>query len=192
MPQPPNTPGASTRAEVWAIFLVGFMGAGKTTVGKILAERLGWCFIDLDEAIEAHEERTIAEIFQTSGESEFRRAEVEALRSRIEQLDSAHPAVVALGGGAYAQEPNRNLIKGMAQPAVFLDAGADDLMVRCRNDSLERPLMADENHFRQLYERRRPAYMEADVCIQTGGKPPLAVVDEVIAALNLKLKERLT
>src|SRR5438067_3620374 len=192
MPQKTKKDSASTRAEVWAIFLVGFMGAGKTTVGKILAERLGWHFVDLDNAIEAHEGRTIAEIFQTSGESEFRRAEAEALRSRIEQLDSAHPAVVALGGGAYAQEPNRKLIKGMAQPAVFLDAVADDLMVRCGKDSLERPLMADENHFRQLYERRRPAYMEADVCIQTGGKSPAGVADEVIAALNLKFKERLT
>src|SRR5438105_14341037 len=144
MPPTTNRHDASSRAELWAIFLVGFMGAGKTTVGRILAERLGWRFIDLDDAIEAHEGRTIAEIFQASGESEFRRAEAEALRSRIEQLDSAHPAVVALGGGAYAQELNRKLIRGMAQPAVFLDAVADDLMVRCGKDSLERPLMADE------------------------------------------------
>src|SRR5205823_619518 len=108
-----------------------------------------------------------------------------------EQLDSAHPAVVALGGGAYAQEPNRKLIKGMAQPAVFLDGVADDLLARCRNEGLERPLMGDENQFRQLYERRRPAYMEADVCIQTGGKVPMAVADEIVEALNLRSKERL-
>src|SRR5205823_12787324 len=101
--------GASTRAEVWAIFLVGFMGAGKTTVGKALAERLGWRFIDLDDAIEAHEGRKIAEIFRASGENEFRRAEAEALCSRIEQLDSRNPTVMALGGGAYGQEPNRRL-----------------------------------------------------------------------------------
>jgi shikimate kinase len=176
--------------EVWTIFLVGFMGAGKTTVGQQLAERLGWRFIDLDDAIEAHEGRSIAEIFRASGEHEFRRAEAEALRSRIEQLDPYHPAVVALGGGAYAQEANRILITGMAQPAVFLDAPLDDLIARCKQDGPERPLMNDENHFRQLYERRRPAYMEADVHIHTGGKAPAAIVNEIIALLKFRSKEQ--
>ena len=192
MPPTTNRQDAGSRAELWAIFLVGFMGAGKTTVGTALAERLGWRFIDLDDAIEAHEGRTIAEIFRASGESEFRRAEAEALCSRIEQLDSRNPTVMALGGGAYAQEPNRRLIKEMAQPVVFLDADANDLMVRCRNQAVERPLLTDENHFRQLYELRRPAYMEADVCIQTGGKHQAAVVGEILEVLDLQSKERLT
>jgi shikimate kinase len=187
----PKTPNHSTGAEPWAVFLVGFMGAGKTTVGKALASRLGWRFVDLDNQIESHEGRSVAEIFRRAGEVEFRRAEAEALGSTIEQLDSEHPAIVALGGGAFAQEMIRKLISGIAQPTVFLDGTADDLMARCRHEGTERPLMGDENHFRQLYERRRPAYMEADICIQTVGKSPASVVGEIVAALSLHSKERL-
>src|ERR1022692_5019344 len=88
------------------IYLVGFMGSGKSTIGRLLAERIGWHFVDLDEEIEAAERMSILEIFETRGEAEFRRVEREKLREHVRAIECGRPAVLALGGGAIVQ-PDR-------------------------------------------------------------------------------------
>ena len=103
---------------VRAIFLVGFMGSGKSSVGQELARRLRWDFLDLDARIEARERRTIPEIFRDHGEPGFRLVETAALCELTESLE--RDTVVALGGGAFAQEKNRALI--LHWPTVFLEA----------------------------------------------------------------------
>ncbi len=91
------------------IYLVGFMGSGKTTIGRLLAARLGWSFADLDEEIEAAERATIAAIFEERGEPEFRRIEAEMLRQHVRSIERGKAAVIALGGGAFAQQQNREI-----------------------------------------------------------------------------------
>src|SRR5260370_38013393 len=92
--------------SVRALFLVGFMGAGKSSVGRALGERLGWTFVDLDERIERREGRAVAELFRSSGEQKFRRAERAALDVLVKELRSASAMIVALGGGAFVQKEN--------------------------------------------------------------------------------------
>ncbi len=180
------------------IFLVGFMGAGKTTVGRMLAERLGWKFVDLDDRIVAAEGRDVAEIFRVSGEEHFRAVESGCLREVMaETQDSsirAHrgrpllrtrPAgmVVALGGGAFVRPENAAAIRESGARVIFLDAGVDELRRRCAPGGAERPLFRDENQFRQLYEARRGGYMAADLRIDTENKSPEQVVEELTQAL---------
>jgi shikimate kinase len=166
------------------IFLVGYMGAGKTTVGKALAHNLGWRFLDLDDAIVEREGRTIAEIFRDVGETAFRQIETEVLAEILRQLRRA-PAVIALGGGAFVQQRNAAALRGARVRVVFLDAPVEDLLARCRADPTARPRFQDENQFRQLYEQRRPRYMEAGVCINTGSKSIDVVAREVARAVGL-------
>src|SRR5258708_29088791 len=92
------------------IYIVGFMGAGKTTVGRGLAHRLGWSFFDTDEEIEAAENTSIAEIFSARGEDEFRRIESEVLRQHVRWIERGRPAVLALGGGAFTIPVNREML----------------------------------------------------------------------------------
>ena len=88
------------------IYLVGFMGSGKSTIGRLLAERIGWHFVDLDAEIEAAEKTAIFEIFESRGEAEFRRLEREMLRRHVRAIECGRPAVLALGGGAIVQPEN--------------------------------------------------------------------------------------
>jgi shikimate kinase len=167
------------------VFLVGFMGAGKTTVGRALARQLGWRFIDLDDHIEARQKRSIAEIFRESGEIEFRRAEATELRNLLADLPVAGAAVVALGGGAFVQKDNARLLKAASAPVVFLDAPVHELWERTQQSSVQRPLANAENHFRQLYEMRRQRYMKAEYRLETCGKTVEQIVGEITASLGL-------
>src|SRR5271170_2923493 len=88
------------------LYLVGFMGSGKSAVGRLLADELGWSFADIDEDIEKSQGITIAEIFDRSGEQEFRGIEREALRNRLRDVECGKPMVVALGGGAFLDPEN--------------------------------------------------------------------------------------
>src|ERR1700681_758150 len=92
------------------IYLVGFMASGKTTIGRMLADELGWSFADLDEDIEAAEGRAIADIFDSDGEEDFRKIERSAIQKRVNEVGHGKPMVVALGGGAFAQESNHALL----------------------------------------------------------------------------------
>jgi shikimate kinase len=180
--------GASATAPLPArrpIFLVGFMGAGKTVVGKALAKKLGWRFLDLDDAIVEREGRPIAEIFRERGETAFRQIETEVLSEVVRQLRGG-PAVIAVGGGAFVQQRNAVLLRRARVHVVFLDAPVEQLMLRCRAAAESaRPLFHDENQFRQLYEQRRPRYMEADACINTASRTVDEVADQVKFAVGL-------
>ncbi len=164
------------------------MGAGKTSVGRALADELGWTFEDLDDRIERREQRKVGRIFRESGEDEFRRAEHLALKELLEER-GGHPRVVALGGGAFVQAANAALLGAAAVPTVFLDAGAEELWWRCRQqaekDGTERPLLGEQDRFRELYEMRRPHYLRASLRQETGGKAMEEIVSEVRQALGL-------
>jgi len=166
------------------IILVGFMGAGKTSVGKELAGLLGWPFEDLDDRIQSRERRTIEEIFHDSGEVEFRRCEHQALRELLSESESGSQ-VIALGGGAFAQTENASLLQDGRIPSVFLDASVEELFRRCQQQGLKRPLHQDETHFRKLYEMRRPLYMAATCRVETGGKPVAAIAAEIAEAFDM-------
>jgi len=168
-----------------AIFLVGFMGSGKNTVGRELAHRLSWNFKDLDALIEARESQTIPEIFTKKGEPHFRAAETNALRDLIDSLKGN--TIVALGGGAFAQEANRNLLRPW--PSVFLDAPVSELWQRCLDheaaDGAQRPLRGDQNQFTQLHQERLPFYRQATLTVSTSGKAGAAICREIERGLQL-------
>jgi len=167
-----------------AVSLVGFMGAGKTTVGRALASRLGWRFEDLDDLIQAREGRSIEEIFQQHGEPGFRNLERRVVREILAGVGSL-PLVLALGGGAFLEEPVRDALRAAKIPAVFLDASVEELFQRSEQPEVVRPMRRSREDFRQLYERRRPTYLKAEMCIETGGKAVAEVVEEIISGLNL-------
>ena len=172
-----------------AVFLVGFMGAGKTSVGRALGERLNWIFEDLDDRIERRERRTIAQIFRESGESAFRRAEHSALQEVLEGIQN-QARIVALGGGAYVQSNNAALLKSSGAPIIFLDATVEELWDRCCEQAnaagAQRPLLRDPDQFRQLCETRRRSYAEAPITIQTGGRTVHEIAADIEQKLGLK------
>ena len=187
----PKTVGARVRRRTWswssptsgfagsALFLVGFMGAGKTSVGRVLAQQLNWAFEDLDERIERREHRSVPEIFRDSGESEFRRAEHAALEEVVGELQAGAAKVVALGGGAFVQQQNAVLLRTAGVRTVFLDAPVEELWHRCseqaRQAGAERPLLRSIDRFRELYEMRRTSYLQAALRVETGSR----TVDEI-------------
>jgi shikimate kinase len=165
-------------ASAQAVFLVGFMGSGKSLVGRALADRLGWGFVDLDAAIEQRAGCTVAEIFRDRGEPEFRSLEHLAIVQVLTELHRGG-TVVALGGGAWMDTKNANLIASGGWPAVFLDAPVDVLWERCAPDRAQRPLLASEAAFRELYERRRPRYMMGTQRFETQDRTADAVAIEI-------------
>jgi shikimate kinase len=187
---PGSRPAASRLArgrvpELRTVFLVGFMGAGKTTVGQALGRRLGLPFEDLDDRIQLREGKTIEEIFRESGETEFRKVETAALRELLAELKSSF-RVVALGGGAFVQTVNASLIEKADAHSVFLDAPVGELLRRCEETPNLRPLRKDPQQFLELYERRRPLYMKAAVRIETNGKDVDVIAAEVACSLGLE------
>ncbi len=167
---------------VRAVFLVGFMASGKSRVGKELAQRLAWDFVDLDAQIEAREKRTIAELFQERGEPGFRAAETGALRDLLTpSLQRDH--VVALGGGAFVQEINRELLRPW--PTVFLETVIDELWQRSLTDQVERPLRGTAEQFAALYAERLPYYREATITVVTSGRDPASLCAEIERSLQL-------
>jgi shikimate kinase len=171
--------------ELRTVFLVGFMGAGKTSVGRALSLRLGLPFEDLDDRIQHREGKTIEQIFRESGEAEFRKAETAALRELLGE--SCSPLrVVALGGGAFVQPANAALIEEAGIHSVFLDAPVEELLRRCEDEPKERPLRQDPKQFRELYEKRRQSYLKAAVRIETHGKDVDTVAAEVACSLGLE------
>ncbi|HET9741731.1 MAG TPA: shikimate kinase [Terriglobales bacterium] len=171
------------------VLLVGFMGAGKTTVGRELARALNWSFYDLDALIEGRAGRTVPAIFAEQGEAAFRKLEFQSIRELLEALED-EPAVVALGGGAFAQESIRQLIRDHSAPVVFLDVALDEALRRCASASGNRPLLnEDGERIRLLYEQRLPFYRTAGVQMPTDGKSPIEVVEEIRRILQLTPRE---
>jgi shikimate kinase len=158
------------------IFLVGFMGAGKTTVGRALADKLGYDFFDLDEMIEASTGKTVREIFAELGERRFRHLE----RKAIESCRNVKRTVIALGGGAYVCEENRKLLRSIGK-TVWLDCPLEVCLSRIKGDQ-SRPLLGSEAEMRALLNSRRPAYEQADIIVQTGTDSPEQIAN-IIAQL---------
>jgi len=169
------------------VYLVGFMGCGKTTVGTKLAQRLAWKFVDLDACIEEEEGRTIAEIFARAGEAAFRRKERETLERVLEEGAHGGGRVVALGGGTFAQPPNFELLQSAKAITIWLECPVEQLLLRCALLT-NRPLFRDEASFRQLYEQRLPFYRQASFTVGTGNSDPGEVVNRI---LTLPVFERL-
>jgi shikimate kinase len=165
-----NTPG---------IYLAGFMAAGKTTIGRLLAERLGWHFVDLDEEIEAAEKMTIAQIFETRGEEEFRRIEHAAMRTRVRAIEAGRPTVMALGGGAFVQSKNYALVEDNGI-TIWLDCPLDTVRRRVEQ-AYHRPLARDLERLARLYAQRREGYARADYRIPIVSDDPAAAVEAVLA-----------
>jgi shikimate kinase len=168
-----------------AVFLLGFMGAGKTSVGQALAHRLGWQFVDLDQRIELQTGVAIAEIFARSGEEAFRRMETAALRELLAELHNDSPAVVALGGGAPLREENATLLAGCGAPQVFLDAPFEVVRQRCGATAAARPLFREEEPARRLYETRRPHYLRAQFRVDTTARSVEQAAAEIARLLAL-------
>ncbi len=160
------------------IYLVGFMGSGKTTIGRRLADELGWSFVDLDADIEAEQGTTIAQIFDTRGEEEFRRIETSAILKRVRMIEKGRPMVVALGGGAFARGGNYELLENNGI-SVWLDCPFSIVQARVSKES-DRPLARDPEKFRELYENRRSAYERADFRIEIEGDDPEPAVESIL------------
>ncbi|MFF3545768.1 shikimate kinase [Streptomyces platensis] len=164
------------------VVLIGPPGAGKSTVGALLAERLGVGYRDTDADIVVTAGRPIAEIFIDQGEPHFRELERAAVRDALD----GHPGVLALGGGAILDEGTRKLLTGL--PVVFLDVHLADAVKRVGLDA-PRPLLAvnPRKQWRELMERRRPLYTEvARAVIDTGERTPEQVAEAILDALELR------
>jgi shikimate kinase len=160
------------------LYLVGFMGCGKSVVGGLLAQRLGWTFCDIDSDIESQRGITISEIFDAFGEDEFRRLETEAITVRVRMIQSGIPMVVALGGGAFVRPQNYDLIENNGV-TVWLDCPLP-LIRRRLEGSSNRPLARDPKKFELLYWTRRESYALADYRIDIHGDDPVAAVNAVL------------
>lgn len=146
------------------LFLVGFMASGKTTVGRLLAAELGWRFSDLDSEIEVEQQSSIAQIFAQHGEKAFRELETEAIRRKVRQIQGGHPYVVALGGGAFLQPDNWELVKNNGI-TLWLDCSLERVNRRLIGDTT-RPLAVNPERVAELMEERRPAYARADFRVE--------------------------
>ena len=163
------------------IFLVGLMGAGKTTVGRLLAKRLGMRFVDSDHEIEARTGATISWIFEIEGEESFRRREVETIRD----LTGRSGVVLATGGGAVIHPENRKHLKARGT-VIYLRASVNNILQRTMHDK-SRPLLQTENRKEKLEElarQRDPLYREvADIIVDTGRPNVHAMVQSIMAQL---------
>ena len=164
------------------VALIGMPGGGKSTVGRLLAKRLGWAFADVDQSIEDRSGCTVTELFEQRGEPAFRDFEAGLLAELIQQ----GPSVVATGGGSILRAESRELLKAATVP-VYLHAPLDQLWRRVRRNS-RRPLLEVSDPFgrlQQLLVERHPLYCEvAQFTVETGSPSMAAVVDSIVAQLQ--------
>ncbi len=165
------------------IFLVGFMGAGKSTVGRILADKIGYGYCDADKFIEEQAGTAITQIFAEHGEPYFRDLESESL----EALATKERLVVATGGGVVQRDRNWDAMKGNGI-TVYLKASVETIWERIRDDT-SRPLLQVDNPVetaRELLNKRTPMYEEADIIISTDELSLQQVAEEVLTLVNEK------
>ncbi len=167
------------------VFLVGFMGSGKSTVGPLLAKRLGWPFLDLDSMIEDSFGGPIHRIFAQHGEPFFRRMESDTLRN----LGRWKNCVAALGGGAFVDPGNRLQISKLGL-SVFLDLALESVLERCPPDGT-RPLLKDPASLQELYSSRLPLYRLSDFEVDAS-LPPDTIVSAILEKTRLQPSPRPT
>lgn len=164
------------------IVLTGFMGSGKSTVGPLLAARLGWKFVDADDVIAAEAGCTIPEIFRREGETAFREREGAAIARLVDEDD----LVLALGGGAIETSETRELLTRSADGLlVHLEVKMATTLKRCEGTETDRPILADKANLAARYERRLPLYRTAHVNIEVDFLTPNEVVDTIVRASGL-------
>ncbi len=182
----PPSPSLTQRLQGLNVYLIGMMGAGKSAVGRPLAEALGYRFLDADDALEQVAGRTIPEIFATDGEAGFRELETAVLG----QIAGWHSLVVATGGGVVTKPENwGHMRQGVV---VWLDAPAPLLLQRLRADSTPRPLLQAGDPSARLGEllaQRQPLYAQADLRVQQAGDSPAQVAQQVLTDLPAILKD---
>jgi shikimate kinase len=170
---------SATRTHYRRIVLTGFMGSGKSTVGPLVAARLGWRFVDADDVIEAEAGAPIAEIFAKHGEPHFREQE----RATIARMVEAENLVLALGGGAIETEATRTqLTRGDGTLLVHLEVQLATTLARCGGTEGMRPILADQANLAKRYERRLPLYRTAHVSIAVDELTPGQVVEAIVRA----------
>jgi shikimate kinase len=160
------------------VYLVGFMGAGKSTIGRALAAQLGWSFVDLDTEIERSQKMSVRDIFSKSGEVHFRQIE----REQLKNLSGRPRVVIALGGGATVDPENRLIIDSTGT-SVWLNVPFDTAARRVSMDGT-RPLFKDPEHAERLYETRLPIYRLARIHVLADNRPPAEIAGEVATRLQ--------
>ncbi len=180
----PSAPVLRAPVGVKRLVLTGFMGAGKSTIGRLLAKSLGWKFLDLDNHLEQRTGSTIADIFTHHGEARFRRLESTALASAL----THNQTVIALGGGTPESLTNHLLIEQTPGTfTIFLDAPFPTLFDRCVLQATTRPVLADPEAARSRFSHRRPLYLRlAGLTIDTTNLTPEETVTALLTALNKK------
>lgn len=158
------------------------MGSGKSTVGPLVASRLGWRFLDLDDVIEAEAGCTIAQLFAREGEPAFRTRE----RLALARISSENSLVVALGGGAIEDQSTRALLLDTPDTLlVHLEVKLDTTLERCRGTESIRPVLADAANLALRYARRLPLYRLAPLSILADSLTPVEIADKILHAANL-------
>jgi len=163
------------------IVLTGFMGSGKSTVGPLVARRMGWKFVDADDVIAAEAGATIPEIFAREGEAAFRERE----RATIARLAAEDALVLALGGGAIESDATRVLLSTAPETLlVHLEVELATTLARCRGTEHLRPILADQANLANRYHRRLPLYRAAHVSVAVDGLTPEEVVEAILRAMR--------
>lgn len=167
-----------------AIVLVGLMGSGKTTVGKRIAQELGYSFVDSDDVVASAAGKSVREIFAQDGEATFRKHESDAIRAVL--TNGTALVVLATGGGAVISTENRALISEEASHVVWLDASVEDLVVRTKSGAARPLLDGDAAATLQSLSSQRSAWYDevATVRIDTRGKPVTKVCSAVLEAIR--------
>ena len=162
------------------IYLIGFMACGKTTVGKALAEKLRWGFVDLDEQIEKVEGKRIRDIFEESGESYFRDLE----RKILHEISQEKGYVISLGGGTFCFEENIKCVE-KSGISFWLKCPLTEVYNRLKFHC-DRPLAKDFKTLKALYYKRLSYYGKADFSIENFNKPVIKCVEEIFFVLKLR------
>lgn len=186
MTDTPTTEPPKGAAAPPIVVLTGFMGSGKTTTGRALADMLSWEFVDLDQWIEREQQALIRDLFQDLGESGFREIEHRALRRVL--AECSRPTVLALGGGTFAQPSSGAVLRRAGLRTVFLEVSPEEMLRRCiGNDATQtvRPLAVDQERFRELYESRAESYRRADFTVSAEQLTPADVAREIVVRLQL-------
>ena len=164
------------------IVLTGFMGSGKSTVGPIIAARLGWKFVDVDDVIEADAGVTIAQLFARSGEAAFRDLE----HATITRLAAGRALVMALGGGAIERKATRELLLQTPETLlIHLEVALETTLARCRGTEHTRPVLADRANLERRYQQRLPLYRTAHVNLVVDALTPQQAAEEILRAAGI-------